>query len=495
MVAAFSIAAAVLAPQITFAEPKGDAVTVGSIYGGVKTAVTGKGPAIGRLADLEEEAIARVKSALSSSAFILPVQNGSYIPPQLAVYMSQAAANNPEIKAMRSEIAAMEQKVLMAGAPMMPEMEIMLMDYPVKWPWEMNSPMAAQRVTLSHPFYSYGKRAAKEKIAAYDVELMKLSIAQMEYKMAGEVVGVYFDLAEVAVNIEMLEKRDDLLGVMEEIALLMYEIGKAPMSEVLAVQTMRSDLKAMRIEMETMRAEMTAMLAGMLGISESELVPVIEVAESVAAETPISRDLIVAEAANRHPETAWLKTWDLQLLEAARLAEKNYHPDYRLTFQYDFRLEMADRFGIGIMFDLPVYQRRMQDAEFKEAMAMREQIPLKEESIINRIRSKSAAEFSKLALTLDRIEKYENEIIPLAQSGFDSALAGYQVGKTEFAVLVAAEVRLLDYETARRVAIVSAGRAKAELFYITLGAVDSAAVPTALIEENSNENGGGIENE
>lgn len=480
LLSAIFIAAVIFAPYqaVAATEPKGDAVTVGKISGGLKTAITGKGATLGRLADLEEEAQARVRETLSTGAFIVRDADAGYLPPPLAALMTRAAQNSPEIKVMRAEIAAMEQKVLMAGAPLMPDVEIMFMDYPVKWPWEMNSPMAKQRLTVSQPFYSYGKRGSKEKIAAYDVELMRLSIAQMEYKMAGDVIDVYFDLADVAVELEMLERRDSLLEIMEEIALLMYELNKAPISEALAVQTMRAELLVMKVDLETMQAEMLAMLAGMLNVPISEINYNILIEESQATSGFANRDEIYALAAARHPETAWLKTWDEQLLEKARFAEKNYHPDYKLIFQYDFSWEMADRFGVGIMFGLPIYQRRMQDAEYKEAMAMREQVSLREEGIFNSIRSKSAAEFSKLELTWQRIRKYDDEIIPLTQSLFDAAIAGYQVGKTGFAELVDAEIRLLDYEIARRLAIVAAARSRAKLYYYTLGAIEFADAAT-----------------
>ena len=489
-VSAIVAAASILlfaAGRVAYADPQGDAVTVGKLAGGVKTAVTGKGATLGRLADLEEEAQKRVRETLSTGAFIVRDADAGFIPAPLAALMTRAAENSPEIKVMRAEIAAMEQKVLMAGAPMMPEMEIMFMGYPVKWPWEMNSPMAMQRLTVSQPFYSYGKRGSKEKIAAYDVALMRLTVAQMEYKMSGDVIDVYFDLAEVAVDLEMLDRRDELLEIMEEIALLMYELSKAPLSEALAVQTMRSELSVMRVDMETMQAEMRAMLAGMLNIPESELDFPLFVSDSPVTAGDANREEMYALASSRHPETAWLKTWDEQLLEKARLAEKNYHPDYKLTFQYDFSWEMADRFGVGIMFGLPIYQRRMQDAEYKEAMAVREQVPLREEGVYNAIRSKSAAEFSKLDLTLQRIRKYDDEVIPLTQSLFDAAIAGYQVGKSGFAELVDAEIRLLDYEIARRLAIVAAARSRAKLYYYTLGAVESSVANIALASADENE--------
>ncbi|MEP0813648.1 MAG: TolC family protein [bacterium] len=455
----------------------GEAVRIERAGREIRNAFSGQGAPVGKLAALEEEARGRVREILERPGFLVSDPSGVYIPSPLGKLMAMTVAKNPELALMRSDVAVMEEQARQMGAYMDPMVGLMLGNMMVQWPWEQMEPMTMQELKFQQSFMSYGKRSSMKKIAGYDVKLAEIAVKEAEYNMSGDVIDMYYDLLANAVNIEMLDKRKALLEIMLEIARARYELGLAPMSDVLSTQKMISMVDAMRAEMEEMRGTMTAKLAGMIGIPDGELELELEAAEGDAFAADADAESLWFEAYKLHPELAWLTVWDAQLAEKEKLAEKNYHPDYTIEAGYGFRQNFADMFSLGVMFNLPIYQRDKQDAAFKEAAAMREQVPLKEQALLNRIRRDGGAELARLRLIGARIDRYKNELIPLAETSFDATLAGYQVGKAMFADLLMTQIDLVDYETEHRLALVERARARSKLYYITLGAVADAMAP------------------
>jgi len=260
------------------------------------------------------------------------------------------------------------------------------MDLPVIFPWDLEDSMIREKLSISQMFFSYGKRSSRERIAAYDVELQKLKVAQAEYYLAGEIIGMYFDLVRIAVELDTLARRDALLSVMEDIARVRYELGKTPLADVLMVSTERAMAASMRADAELMRGAMTAKMAGMIGIPEAELTLKLADAPGFTPVEVSDSEKLWEAALERHPERMWLDTMYEQGAERQKLAEKDYHPDYELRMEYTYSYEMDDRLAFEVMFNLPVYQDRMQDPAYKEASAMRAEIPLMMDDLINRIK-------------------------------------------------------------------------------------------------------------
>jgi outer membrane protein TolC len=499
LAAIVAILAAIVAPAIDARAAQGDAITVRRVADGLADVAEGEGAKSGSPAEMEAEMIARVRELLDAERFEIGDADGNYIPAPLAELMHHAVEYSPMLKAERARIAALEQKVTMTGAPMEPKIGLMVMDLPVVFPWDLEDSMIRERFSISQMFYSYGKRSSRERIAAYDVELAKLKIAEAEYNLAGEIIGMYFNLVRNAVELGTLARRDALLSVMEDIARVRYELGKAPLADALMVQTERAMVDAMRADVELMRGAMTAEMAGMIGIPESELtVNLADVpgfAPVEVADVPGFQPIEVADAESlwqaalaRHPELMWLDTLDEQGAERQKLAEKDYHPDYELKLDYTFSYEMDDRLAFEVMFNLPVYQDKMQDPAYKEASAMRAEIPLMQEELLNRIRARGQTELAKLRLIFPKIEQYRTKLIPLAKTTFDSVLAGYQVNMMGLAELVQTEVSLVNFEGEMKLAFVDAAESRAKLYYITLGAVKeyaSAGAETAAVADET----------
>ena len=482
----FAIACAIavlIAPARDARAAEGNAITVRHAADVVADIAEGEGAKSGSPAEMEEEMIARVRELLNSERFEVGDATGEYLPAPLVALMHQAVEISPMLKAERARVAALEQKVTMAGAPMEPKIGLMVMDLPVIFPWDLEDSMIREKLSISQMFFSYGKRSSRERIAAYDVELQKLKVAQAEYNLAGEIIGMYFDLVRIAVELDTLARRDALLSVMEDIARVRYELGKTPLADVLMVSTERAMAASMRADAELMRGAMTAKMAGMIGIPEAELMLRLS---DVPGFTPVEvsdSERLWEAALERHPERLWLDTMYEQGAERQKLAEKDYHPDYELRMEYTYSYEMDDRLAFEVMFNLPIYQDRMQDPAYKEASAMRAEIPLMMDDLINRIRANGQTELAKLRLLFPKIEQYRTKLIPLSKTTFDAVLAGYQVNMMGLAELIQSEVSLVNFEGEMKLALVDAAESRARLYYITLGAIKDYANTGAPIHE------------
>ncbi len=445
-----------------------DASARASILQGVGDAITAKGISEKRETRLEELVSERVKSALDNPPFT--VHKDMLLPPELISIVSQTLRENPELKVARSQVAIYEQKVAPAGAKMDPMLGVMFMNRMVPRPFSYMEMMTMDQITLRQEFMSYGKRITKRNIAELEVELRRWEIAEAEYKLTGEIFDMYYALLENEVELDQVKKNRELLSALVEIVQGRYELNQVMQSDLLMVQMRYSETYERELMLEEMRKTMLSRLAGMVGVPLSELSLDLNL-NGEELTLPAELAPVWETALQRHPENLWLDTRGKQVGLMKKMARKEYHPDYALELSYGYRENYPDMFNLGIMFNLPIYQRQKQDAMFMEALAMEEEVKLMRDALLNRIRTKVQEQAVRLTELKKRLDLFEKVLLPQVRATFDSALASYQVNMDQFAVLLDATLALIDMETDYRIATVNLGRTVALLDYYSLGTI------------------------
>ena len=132
------------------------------------------------------------------------------------------------------------------------------------------------------------------------------------------------------------------------------------------------------------------------------------------------------------------------------LAEKEYYPDFNVSFEYMQReptreSDGYDMYSLGVTFNLPVHRERRQ-AMLAESSS---EITMATEEM-KRPRTASATGIADLLAQMERsrklVELYKTGIIPQAEQSLESATIGYRVNKVDFLTLLDSRVTLFNYE-------------------------------------------------
>jgi outer membrane protein TolC len=135
---------------------------------------------------------------------------------------------------------------------------------------------------------------------------------------------------------------------------------------------------------------------------------------------------------------------------AHRLAEKEYYPDFNLSFEYMFReASMNDpgynMFTLGLTFNLP-FQLARRKAMVAESAA---ETSMSAEEL-NALKNNIGFQVNDLLGQLERRQKltelYKGGIIPQAEQSLESAVIAYRVGKVDFMTLLDGRINLFNYE-------------------------------------------------
>ena len=133
-----------------------------------------------------------------------------------------------------------------------------------------------------------------------------------------------------------------------------------------------------------------------------------------------------------------------------KLAEKEFYPDFNVSFEYMQRDRVGmepgdDMYSLGVTFNLPV-QRERRQAMVAESSS---EITMATEEL-NSLKNSINAGISDLLAQLERrrklVELYKTGIIPQAEQSLESATIGYRVNKVDFLTLLDNRMTLFNYE-------------------------------------------------
>lgn len=160
-----------------------------------------------------------------------------------------------------------------------------------------------------------------------------------------------------------------------------------------------------------------------------------------------------------HPQIAILARQEEIAAAEARIARANRTPDWSVEVTYQQRgPDFSNMMSFGVSVPLPWDRANRQDREVASKLAMAEQTRAQREEVLRALAGEARAMIAEWENGLERLARYERDLIPLARERSRAALAGYQGGKTAVSDLLLArrnetEVRMqavqLEMETAR----------------------------------------------
>lgn len=370
----------------------------------------------------------------------LPAAAGEPLPgSSVESLLAAAQAGNPEWRMTRLEAEAARERIGPAGALPDPVLRIELEN--ITRNGSQGATLDPSRVgdtkyTLMQPLPFWGKRDLKRDIAAAEAEQAGGRAADTWADLAARIKTLYAQYWLTGQSLQLTRENIELTRRLEQIAQVRYAGGLAAQQDAIRAQLERSALDAELVGMESewhhLMVFINAMLARPAGAALAEpgalrSVPLRLDAGQLTARLLASNPQITIEAARVGGAE---KSRDLTF--------RNRYPDLVLGVAPMQVQNRVDAWSLMLEMNLPLQQgtRRSQERESERLLEAAE---ARREALGHRLQGELNAALSNLEAARSTEQIARSRLLPQAELTFQSALAGYETGRVDFATLLDAQ--------------------------------------------------------
>lgn len=371
----------------------------------------------------------------------------------LAALTEQALINNPELKSSHSRWLMFVNKAKQAAAFEDPMFMFKLQNMLAREPFTFNKdPQSAKVIGISQQLPFWGKRAIKQEIANLDAQSYRWKIEERKLELVRMVKETYYQIWNVDKSLGIVDKNIKILSDFVVIAESKYSVGQGAQQDIFKAGLEKSKMLDMQITLNQQRKSLEANLNYLLYRSGNTVVGM--VADFALPQLSLTVEQLNEIAYNKRPEVKSLITLANKGQAAHRLAQKEFYPDFNISFEYMFKEAVAtdmitdpgyNMFSLGITFNLPFQQEKrhamLAESASETNMAMDELNGLK-----NTISYTINDTLAQLERRRKLIELYKSGIIKQAEQSLESAIISYRVNKVDFLTLLDGTMSLFKYE-------------------------------------------------
>ena len=361
-------------------------------------------------------------------------------------FLEIARERNPEYSAMRHEAAAARERPASAGAFPDPTFRMELMDVTnagMEASPSLNpSKVGGTKYTVMQMLPWFGKRDAMREAAEADAQVASTKVDATWLELSMRIKTAYAQYYLASENEKLTREVLELMSRLESVAQARYSGGLAAQQDAIRAQveqtTMRTDLVMLESEKRRVSARLNALVArpASAPLAPPErirpLPPPARLVQADLEERARARNpLIAAEAARARSAGKMVE-----------LADLNRYPDWTVGVAPTQTGNKVGEWEIMLEVSIPL-QQDSRRAKEREARAMLDAANAKREAAS----LAALGELGENLATLEAARRTETlaatSLLPQAELTFQSALAGYENGKVDFATLLDAQRQIL----------------------------------------------------
>jgi outer membrane protein, heavy metal efflux system len=380
----------------------------------------------------------------------LPTRGAETNPSEnLDTLIQTALSGNPELRASASRWEMFKSRVKQAGSLDDPMLMLKIQNGIFTDPLNFSRDSMTQKVIgISQQIPYFGKRALREEVAAREADAQHFAHEERALELTRMVKEAYFQISSTDHQIHLLRQSLDIINTFITLAQTKYSVGQGTQQDIFKAQLEHSKLLDMMISLEQQRKSLAIGLNAIL--YRPATTPVGRIPDfAIGGELPSAAQLLAMAEKNRPA----LKGLRAQLLKGAgsyALAQKEYYPDFNVSFEYMQRQpamgsDGADMYSLGVTFNLPVRKAR-REAMLAESSSEMSMAAEELNATVNAISSGIADLLAQMERRTKLAELYKNGIIPQAEQSLESATIGYRVNKVDFLTLLDNRSNLYNYE-------------------------------------------------
>lgn len=362
--------------------------------------------------------------------------SGSPLGASVKELLAWASEHNPELAAARHESEAMAARVEPAGALDDPVFRMELQGIDRSSPNLSPNKVESTKYTVLQSFPLWGKRDLKRDVAQSEWSQAKarnLAATAEVHTQIKTAFAMYYQARRATVLTgEILQ----LMRNLEKIAQARYTNGLVPQQDVIKAQMEQTALQSELITLESEQHHARTRLNFALNrpsyaalVEPRELRPLPPLLDA-----PILEQRLLA--------TSPLLAIQAAQVEAAeknrQLTEKNRYPDLTVGLSPIQRGNRLDGWDAMLEINIPLQQERRRARE-QEAASLLAAAQERQRAQANQVLGTFREAFDALGNARTQVRLLKSALLPQVELGFQSALAGYQAGKVDFATLLDAQ--------------------------------------------------------
>jgi len=367
----------------------------------------------------------------------------------LSTLIESAKANNPELKSSDARWQMYANKAKQVSALEDPMLMLKLQNLMVRQPTSFDKdPQTAKVIGITQQLPFWGKRAIRQELAQYEAESYKWAVEERKLELSRMVKETYYQLWAIDKQLEIVDKNLKILTDFVTIAESKYSVGQGVQQDIYKAGLERSKTLDMQITLRQQRKSLEANLNYLL--YRPGTTPVGMIADFTLPEVTKDVEQLNRSALEKRPQIKSLLSLTNKAQASHRLAQKEFYPDFNLSFEYMFREESMndpgfDMFTVGVTFNLPFQQEKrramLAESTAETGMATEELNALK-----NSISYTVNDALAQMERRRKLVELYKGGIIPQAEQSLESAVISYRVNKVDFLTLLDGRMNLFNYE-------------------------------------------------
>lgn len=358
---------------------------------------------------------------------------------------------NPNIRALNSKYLISKTKIDQGTALPDPVLTFGLMNMPTNSFSFTQEPMTGKMIGLSQaiPFPAGLRSIAKMK--SVDTSIVKREIDEIKNKIRKEVSVIFFNLKTIREKIEITEKSKILFNRELDIIEQKYKVGSVSYQSIVGTEIQLTNLDDKIIYL---KSEEKALLSKLNLMLFRNIDSPIEI--DMNLEIPrfdFDKETVFKTLINSKPE---LQSTKLSI-EKAKLTEnaatyKNY-PNFNVGVQYSQRdynkptgEDYNDFLSVVLGITLPLNYGGKNSAEIEEAKLQQNYFTEQFNYQILELKKIISDTIERLHALNNRIDLFNQKLIPQSENVLNSALLDFKVDKTDYSNVVKAQNDLLKTE-------------------------------------------------
>ncbi len=381
--------------------------------------------------------------ALCAACVALPVAaQDTTLGANLQGLLDFARTSSAELSTMRHEADAAAQRITSATALPDPVVRVELMNInnygSDSSPNLLPARVGETRYTLMQALPGWGKRDLRRDLAAADAAQAGARVGTTWAELAARIKTSFAESYRASSNARLTLELIDLMRSLEQVALARYASGLGTQQDAIRAQleqtAMRSELIMFEQEKRQLHARLNALLGRDAAASLAEAQQLRALPTLTAADAPALTQRTQAGNAQLQAEAARLASAQ----KSRELVERNRTPDFQVGV---FPTQMRSRVtSWGLMFEMNIpLQKESRRAQEREAELMVSAALARSEALAQQLRGELTANLFAFDAARRTHALLRTELLPQSQLSLQSARAGYESGKVDFASLLEAQ--------------------------------------------------------
>lgn len=377
--------------------------------------------------------------------WITPASADEPLGSNLTGLLDYAREHNPELAAMRYEATAAQQRTEYADALPDPVLRTELMDITnqgTTGPRVLPSQTGFTRYLLMQTVPWFGKRGLQREVAEAQASQANGQVAASWSDLASRIKQTYAMYYNVSASEQLAQQTLSLLDNLEQIAQTRYANGLGQQQDVIQVQVektmLRSELISLQNEAHHSHARLNSLLSRPVNAQLAEPAQPRPIPPAVK----LDEQALLERLRARNPQLQIAEASVLSAEKSRDLAYNNRYPGVTLGVAPNQFGNAVKSWDLMVELNIPLQQSSRRSQE-REVEAMLSASTARKQALLNQMQSDLSENLSALEAARRTEALIATRLLPQSELTYQSALAAYETGKVEFAMLIEAQKQTL----------------------------------------------------